>query len=494
MANIRRKIRGSIPGEPVPLLEDRELIKDSDTGDVYIGHNGSNRLISGSGTLSSQVSALSEGKVNISDVSETADPGKIAKRDSNGVIHGNLLGSAAYAERLSVARTISLSGGATATGTFNGSADLLLQVSVDPDRHVHALSDLNGFPDLSTADGKILRVVDGALVTGNETTPTNVYTKSEVDAIAVGKAAATHNHGDLYFTETEVTNALAGKASSNHTHDDRYLTGEEVDARISGKSETGHTHAELAAADHDHDSEYSDAGHAHDGRYYTETEMDGKLLEKSDKTHDHDSNYYKKSEVQEMLDSVAYTEREIDLLLSDKAPNNHTHSGFATEAHNHDSEYSKTTHFHDDRYYTEQEVDIRIANLQPSLVEFVSEAATHAAMASVSETNAMASANTAADMAIEATNNGAAQVVLAANQAALSLSHAETSLGYSAIASASAATATNRASYAEGQAILAAEIKDFILTLQSAVGNIDGGNSLSVYTAQQVINGGDSNG
>ena len=50
------------------------------------------------------------------------------------------------------------------------------------------------------------------------------YTESEVDTLLDGKqdsgsyAAASHTHGDLYYTESEVDTLLSGKAASSHTH------------------------------------------------------------------------------------------------------------------------------------------------------------------------------------------------------------------------------------------------------------------------------------
>ena len=48
-------------------------------------------------------------------------------------------------------------------------------------------------------------------------------------------------------------------AAKSHTHDDRYYTESEINTKLAGKSDTGHTH---------------------DDRYYTESEMDGKLAQK----------------------------------------------------------------------------------------------------------------------------------------------------------------------------------------------------------------------
>lgn len=56
-------------------------------------------------------------------------------------------------------------------------------------------------------------------------------------------------------------------------------------------------------------------------------------------------------------DSV-YTRTEVTTLLSGKAEASHTHSGYAPANHTHS--YALTTHSHDDKYYTEIEVDAKL--------------------------------------------------------------------------------------------------------------------------------------
>lgn len=44
-----------------------------------------------------------------------------------------------------------------------------------------------------------------------------------------------HNHDDRYYTEAEVDGKLFGKADANHTHDDRYYTEAEMDGKLNSK-------------------------------------------------------------------------------------------------------------------------------------------------------------------------------------------------------------------------------------------------------------------
>lgn len=63
MANVRRFIRGSVPGQPLPLAHDRELIQDSNDGSVYIGYNGSNKLVSNNVALQAQIDDIKRCKI-----------------------------------------------------------------------------------------------------------------------------------------------------------------------------------------------------------------------------------------------------------------------------------------------------------------------------------------------------------------------------------------------------------------------------------------------
>lgn len=66
--------------------------------------------------------------------------------------------------------------------------------------------------------------------------------------------------------------------------------------------------------------------------------------------HDHDERYYTEAEVNSILASYA-TDAEVTALLT----------GYALASHNHDGVYSVAGHLHDSRYYTEAEVDTLLA-------------------------------------------------------------------------------------------------------------------------------------
>jgi hypothetical protein len=232
-----KKIRGSIPGAALPLAQDRELIQDGNTGAVYIGFNGSNQLVSNNAALQAQITVLDAAKVSTTDVTATAAANKIARRDANGLLPGNLDGEADRAKRLSTARKISISGGAIGETTFDGSADKEIVITVDPDAHEHALTDLADFPDLSLSEGKILRVgPGGSIVPDEESLPDNVYTTAEIDNMLAQKAAETHSH-------EEYVTALQLAYEVNSATDAKFSDAtEEIDASV----EQAAIYAELA--------------------------------------------------------------------------------------------------------------------------------------------------------------------------------------------------------------------------------------------------------
>lgn len=142
--------------------------------------------------------------------------------------------------------------------------------------------------------------VDTALSGKSDSGHSHVVTDvTGLESALAGKAAASHSHDDRYYTETEMDTALAGKSAASHAHDDRYYTETEIDGKLGEKSNTGH---------------------AHDERYYTQTVMDALLEGKADSADVPDVsafitrlvddlvNYYTKSET--------YTKTEIDNMVS----------------------------------------------------------------------------------------------------------------------------------------------------------------------------------
>ena len=145
-----------------------------------------------------------------------------------------------------------------------------------------------------------------------------------------GKAPSVHTHDDRYYTEAETISLLEGKAPSVHTHDDRYYTEAETIALLNGKEDkynliAGSNIVINMAGDNvtiNATGELNVSASTIDindiGNYFTEVNVENvlqevgvSLLNKAPTVHTHDDRYF--------------TEAEVNALLNGKAPTVHTH-------------------------------------------------------------------------------------------------------------------------------------------------------------------------
>lgn len=142
-----------------------------------------------------------------------------------------------------------------------------------------------------------------------ETGPAGKETKVDSTLKVSGAAADAKATGD----------ALAGKASASHTHDDRYYTEAEMDGKLAGKSNTGHTHNTIKDIG---DGRTLSFAYSKDGLGYESYSWlagwNGNELRPVHKRqfatagHTHDDRYY--------------TESEMNTKLNGKANSSHTHN------------------------------------------------------------------------------------------------------------------------------------------------------------------------
>lgn len=138
-----------------------------------------------------------------------------------------------------------------------------------PTGHTHTKSDITDFPALGTASAKDVASTGNAstsqVVMGNDSRLTDArkasdvsawakastkpaYTASEVGLGNVGNFKAVSTVGSQGLTDTEKSNAranigaqVAGSyANASHTHDDRYYTESEIDSKLNGKANSSH--------------------------------------------------------------------------------------------------------------------------------------------------------------------------------------------------------------------------------------------------------------
>ena len=112
-----------------------------------------------------------------------------------------------------------------------------------PDTTLYAGSSTQG--GAATSANKVNKSLTVKL-NGGSTEGTNLFTfngsaaKSiNITPSAIGAAASSHSHDDKYYTETEIdakvaelNGAIGGKADSGHNHDDKYITPTAVDTKI----------------------------------------------------------------------------------------------------------------------------------------------------------------------------------------------------------------------------------------------------------------------
>jgi hypothetical protein len=247
------------------------------------------------------------------------------------------------------------------------------------------------------------------------------YTEAEMDTKLGGKADAEHSHDDLYYAKSEVDakfsdvaapawDSISGKPTAftptDHTHDDRYYTEAEIDQKLQGLPTAGHKHTksditdfpalgtaaaknvgDFAAASHTHNYAGSssaggaansanklntNAGSATQGVYFKDgvpvamTYTLGKSVPADAKFTD--TNTWRG--VQDNLTSTATNQslsanqgKVLKGLLDGKAASSHTHDDrYYTESEMNTKLNGKAnaSHTHDDRYYTESEMNTKL--------------------------------------------------------------------------------------------------------------------------------------
>ena len=257
---------------------------------------------------------------------------------------------------------------------------------------------------LSTHDADMVTEAELSDALSGKANASHMHAQSDVTGLEtalLGKANASHTHDDRYYTETEIDTALSGKSNTGHTHDDRYYTEAEVDTLLSGKADSSDipdVSAFITRLVNDLVNYYTKS------ETYTKAEIDSKVsaipkfaievvnslpvqdisdttvylltVQNGEQGNMYDEyiyvgNTWEKLGTQTIDLSGYYTAAEVDALLSNLSVSGHTHDDrYYTETEIDGkiqtintalSGKAASDHTHDDRYYTETEIDNKLS-------------------------------------------------------------------------------------------------------------------------------------
>ena len=194
-------------------------------------------------------------------------------------------------------------------------------------------------------------------------------TKADITGLGI-PGQDTHDWASITGKPTSYT-------PSGHTHDDRYYTESEMDTKLAGKSDTGHTHTKsqitdfpaLGTAAAKNAGDFAAASHNHDTVYYKKSEIDTKLSGVATSGHTHawgditgkpstftpSAHKHVKADITDFPTSMPAS----DVAAWAKAGSKPSYAW--SEITEKPTTFAPSSHTHDDRYYTESEVDAKLA-------------------------------------------------------------------------------------------------------------------------------------
>ena len=182
------------------------------------------------------------------------------------------------------------------------------------------------------------------------------YTKSEVDSALNGKAPNSHTHDDRYYTETEIDSkvatlntAIEGKAASSHTHSISNITN--LQSALDGKADSSHSHNYLPLSGGD---------------------MTGNIIIQNSNSYvglkDTDGNIsYLQTYNDGSGNKTGFGYSWVNSLKLDTSGNVYTVGSIYEGNTALSNKYATKSHTHDDRYYTETEIDSKVSTLQSAI-------------------------------------------------------------------------------------------------------------------------------
>lgn len=243
-------------------------------------------------------------------------------------------------------------------------------------------------------------------------------TLSGVQTTLTNKSDKTHTHDDRYYTETEINNKLAGKSDTDHDHDDDYYLKAEIDTTVSalqtsinGKAASGHTHDDRYYTETEIDNKISDINTTittkenalktsittnkttavTESKAYTDTAISNlvngapealntlKELASAITEHQDDFDAYVETV------TTAINKAKTDAIAEAAAKDTALHTTISAEIdadvlkektramqaeaalEGHIAEKADTNHNHDDKYFTEAEINAKVSALQKEI-------------------------------------------------------------------------------------------------------------------------------
>ena len=193
----------------------------------------------------------------------------------------------------------------------------------------------------------------------------------ELEHIPATFPPSEHNHDERYYGKAETESKLDLKSDITHLHDDRYYTESEADNLLSQKSDIGHTHSQYLTAG-------SMLNTANLQGIISVDNLPVAALERLVNVADDTARFALTEASVQLGDTVKvantglmYIIKDISKLNSEAGYEVYT-AGSASSVPwsgvtGKPSSYTPSAHTHDDRYYTESEIDSKLAGKQGSL-------------------------------------------------------------------------------------------------------------------------------